>query len=544
MSDAPIFVGGFVDIKKYPTLERELVLDHDRLLKAVPSFKPIPINVEHLADAEVGWVRAIYPASHGLFCIGEIINQQFLHLVTQLAAESAASHITLTKQLPREPTLQMLHTWLPELSLSSISPDLMNSTPDAELFHHVALCALGKRRGVVAVYGHTLEWVISKFESLKPGEVTSIKQCVESVSKRHGLQGQRPLNFTISMDSLLAKAIDASFIQNRLDLLKTDRQVAAVKQSAYLKASHVPNADPEPISQPTQSTIMTTLTPGMDDNNLISVPKATLISLLTKAEATQRPQGGQTPIPPILPPFQAPASSLTTNHSAFVAPGAGLGYPHAGQWPMMPPWSPYGPPTYPLQPQEATHQNGPYWPPMCSYGHRDEARAGKRKRECEEDDQVSFPGETNKRGLYSELLSMAGSIASLKSELQSLKQTLPSCVPPSTTATTFYPETGSLLHYPARHPNPQQCYVPHPSPAPLSAASPAGAATAPPHGVESVPHPPESAPAAPVTQNADRDQDTLAAAKKTVSNKRVDASKLTSHEKSKVQQLFCEELSK
>ncbi|UNZ86646.1 capsid protein [Murine herpesvirus strain 4556] len=544
MADAPIYVGGYVDIKKYPTLEKELVLDHDRLLQAVPSFKPVPINVEHLADAEVGWVQTIYPASHGLFCMGEVTNKQFLHLVTQMAEESAASHITLTKQLPREPTLQMLHTWLPELSLSSISPHLMNSTPDTEIFHHVALCALGKRRGVVAVYGHSLDWVISKFESLKPGEISAIKECVESVSKRHGPNGQRPLNFSISMDSLLAKAIDASFIKNRLDLLKSDRQVAAVKQSAYLKASHVPQADPDPISQPTQSTIMTTVTAGMEENNLISVPKATLISLLTKAESSQRPQGGQASVPQILQPFQTPSSAIT-NHAAFSTPGAGLSYPHAGQWPIMPPWSPYCPPAYPLQASEGAPQSGPYWPPMYSYGHRDEARAGKRKRECEEEDQVSFPGETSKRGLYSELLSMAGSIASLKSELQSLKQSLPACAPPSTPASAYYPEAGSLLQYPGRHINPQQCYMSHPSPAPLPAASPAGAAAAPPPTVvESVPRPPETVPTVPVAQSVEREPDALVTTKKTVPAKRVDASKLANHEKSKVQQLFCEELSK
>lgn len=282
---AKVYVGGFVDVFSYPKQEKALYLDPDTISGHLPLSNPIPLNIEHILEAHVGWTIGLHVTKYGLFCLGVVTSDGFLNLVNKLCIDSnvAQSHHT---NLPPQPTLEMLHTWLPELSLSSIHP---NNSPSVDkqnncMFQHVSLCAMGKRRGTVAVYGYTLDWIISRFTSLSDQEKKTILSTYDSFND---LTLPQP-DFTCSNEILMAKAIDASFIKNRLDILKTDKGVADVTAPTYLKASvqaHSTNPDPDQSVPKTftkitmnPSTFTTPISTQHED--LISVPRSTFMSML------------------------------------------------------------------------------------------------------------------------------------------------------------------------------------------------------------------------------------------------------------------------
>lgn len=532
-----LFVGGFVDIKSYPATDKCLLLDHERLGRVLPIKKPLPINIEHLADAEVGWIYGIYPVNHGLFCVGKIHSQAFLNIVSQVSLESHAAKIKLSDTMPDEPILQTLHAWLPELSLSSVAPDLISCTPDSEIFHHVALCALGKRRGVVAVYGNSVDWILSKFNSLSSSDRSNISAMVTSAMSDQDLHLLPSLNFSSSLDTLLAKAIDAGFIKNRLDLLKTDRHAAAVKESTYLKASHLPDSqrDHTLATQPEPQS-MSTSTQQSDDSGMITVPKSALVSLLTKADtlSSTQGQGAQFYNHPSMFPFGNNLLNMPT-HPLYYQPSISQQpYHQASTNPwilrncgatMPPQFTTQGLPMHP-----------PY-PPTIQYV--DDHRPAKRKREPEDsDDHALFPGEGEKRGLYSELLSMAGTIAALKSEVSSLKQTIVPTSQPYMQHMQFPQPLQSMTGD-----NENRCItqtlqqVPHMS---HQLQPPASQAT------QNVPHDQGSSVVSPVPPAVCHGQ-TAPAEEATVHKRpgkgRIDASNNPAP-RSKVQQLFCDELSK
>nr|2PBK_A Chain A, KSHV protease [Human gammaherpesvirus 8]2PBK_B Chain B, KSHV protease [Human gammaherpesvirus 8] len=226
-----LYVGGFVDVVSCPKLEQELYLDPDQVTDYLPVTEPLPITIEHLPETEVGWTLGLFQVSHGIFCTGAITSPAFLELASRLADTSHVARAPV-KNLPKEPLLEILHTWLPGLSLSSIHPRELSQTPSGPVFQHVSLCALGRRRGTVAVYGHDAEWVVSRFSSVSKSERAHILQHVSSCR----LEDLSTPNFVSPLETLMAKAIDAGFIRDRLDLLKTDRGVASILSPVYLKA--------------------------------------------------------------------------------------------------------------------------------------------------------------------------------------------------------------------------------------------------------------------------------------------------------------------
>lgn len=530
-----IFVGGYVDIKSYPTTDKTLALDHDRLSRILPLKKPIPINIEHLADAEIGWMFGVYHVSHGIFCMGNITCGPFLTIVNQVSTDSHASKTKLSHTLPDNPILQTLHAWLPELSLSSVSPDLISCTPDTEIFHHVALCALGKRRGVVAVYGPSVDWVLTKFDSLSATDIAHIDTHITQFLQEQENMTLPSLNFSTGIDTLLAKAIDAGFIRNRLDLLKSDRHAAAVKPATYLKASQVPDSQPEDNSSTQPLSNMANIQTS-DDSSMITVPKSALVSLLTKTDV---PSSSQTPphqfcqYPPIYP----------TSAQLF-------NYPHAGM---------YFPQSIPHQ--QSCHVSstgeylprsfipnmpvlGPYYTPIQ---YSEEARPAKRKREPEDGDNCYlFPGEGEKRGLYGELLSMAGTIAALKNEVSTLRQTM-THVPQSCTPQVYY--TSPPCHNTSTDVD-VRCIPQHsmfqPGPKPANSAA---------HMQQMCSLPSSNNPVqpsqdqAPIQSNPTHDNICSPATTEPVPpqkqkpRSRVDASHVPA-QKTKMQQLFCDELTK
>lgn len=238
-----IHVAGFVDIKSYPKVDPSLILDPTLTQHQLPLSHCIPLNVEHIENAEVGHVWALYMLEQGLFCLAVITSKDFLNLLDCLYSESASAQNKLNN-LPSNPRIEMLHAWLPELSLASLNPS--NIPPSAEapvnFFHHVSLCALGKRRGTTAIYGNDLKWTLDKFSSMDND--TKNKIIADYVLKKDNSDMLAPVSFSPNYELLMAKAIDAGFLKDRLNMLKIDKSVACVTSDAYLKASSVPVSVP------------------------------------------------------------------------------------------------------------------------------------------------------------------------------------------------------------------------------------------------------------------------------------------------------------
>nr|AIA82762.1 capsid protein [Bovine gammaherpesvirus 4]QJC19164.1 capsid protein [Bovine gammaherpesvirus 4] len=398
-----IIVAGFVDVLSYPKLDKSLFIDPALVSKYLPSPKPIPLNIEHISEAIVGWTLGLFKVTHGIFCVGAVTSQDFMSLLERMFPYSEAAQ-THKKSLPHNPILQMLHTWLPSLSLSSLHPDHTPPPEANEMFQHVALCALGKRRGTVAVYGPDITWAVSKFNSLTESEVKHILNQCQGVR----LEDLPDTDFHISSDILTAKAIDASYIKERLELLRTDKGVASVRQPTYLKASEYPTAPKLDISSRGDTMAQVPQTP----DELITVPKSTFMSMLQsnldnlKQTATKGVHGLPMYPAPLLPPH------ILQSHGEHQL---GLYGPNM--------YSAYGytdPPPRQYQdqliPPNGMYFSGPQYYP----------RPPKRKREQEYTEGPLFPGEEST--LYRDVLTLTRNISDLQSEIKDLKSMhAPSC---------------------------------------------------------------------------------------------------------------------
>ncbi|UNP64597.1 putative assembly protein [Marmot herpesvirus 1] len=460
---AMVYVAGFVDVVSYPKVDRLLILETSEVAKFLPLVDPIPLNIEHLEKGDIGVVLNMFQVTHGLFMVGIINSPSFLDLATSLFSKSVVARTKVTP-LPSDPLIESLHAWLPELSLSSLNPQVDTPSKPATIFQHVALCALGRRRGTVAVYGHTLDWVLSKFTSLTTQEMNSILDSLKNLDPR-----TLPCpEFNINLESLLAKAIDAGFILNRLDLLKTDRSVAAVQGSVYLKASDTPkvgNPDPSTMN-PTPQLPQA----QMPQEDLISIPKSTFLSMIqsnldhrqsvpASRTVMQQPSGFQTLYVP--QGFGVPAIPET-----YIS-GTLPDFPRIQQ-----PNIPYYFPNY-----HFPTDHYPYFPGYQHFPPRhgpSSSRSNKRKRDNDSDgesEEPLFPGEG--KSLYKDLLTLSKNVAELQSELKDLRQTTtPGLYPP-----TFVPP----YHIP---------YSPYQPPldnAPINPPPPAVPAQAPPNPPQAPP---------------------------------------------------------
>nr|BEG23086.1 capsid maturation protease [Macronycteris gammaherpesvirus 1] len=436
-----VYVCGFVDVFNYPKQDRALYLNPDDVQAHLPLLEPIPLNVEHLVDAQVGWVLGLHVGKYGLFCVCVITSNEFLALVEKLCLGSNVAK-TSPQTLPPEPILEMLHTWLPELSLSSIHPDSV-SQKSTNLFQHVSLCAMGQRRGTVAVYGHSLEWTLSKFTSLTEADLKAIRLSHNSTDVT---ALPKPI-FTCSNELLMAKAIDAGFIKNRLEILKSDKGVADVRAPTYLKAcvqATPANLECKEATMNSQPFTGSVTTPQHED--FISVPRSTFMSMLQTNLDTIK----QTPKPPNIdaltqayaqhrplplsypttqtPPYYGAYGLMESPHGMY---GPYMNIPQPYTWPQLLPG--YGP------------MGGTYYPTEHP------ARPNKRKRDGFDDYETPlFPGEIQK-----DFQSLSKSITALQNELKDMKNTAPQAKVPSIGSNVSFPK--SQCHY-------QPEYVEHVSP--------------------------------------------------------------------------------
>ncbi|UTM04638.1 capsid maturation protease [Equid gammaherpesvirus 2] len=486
-SRAPVYLGGFVDVFSYPKDSRALYLNPADVGAHLPLPGPIPLNVEHLQEAHVGWTLGLHLTRYGLFCVAVITAEEFFALLDRLCAASSVARTRADHHLPPNPTLEMLHTWLPELSLSSIHPDALPGTKggDTPIFQHVALCAMGQRRGTVAVYGESLDWILSKFTSLSPEERGAIAEGYASP----GPESLPEPHFTCSNEILMAKAIDAGFIKNRLEILKTDKGVAEVKAPTYLKASvqglpaNLDEVDsarggedpptaaiattPHPAAETTtmnQQQPFAAQAPAGGCEDLISVPRSTFMTMLqTNLDTMRQTSLGQRFGQPIDAPAAPPAQLR-------VPPPAAPFPVHPGYYP-----APYHPqvdaqaqylPYVPLPPPGAMPFAPPPLPDFYKYGGipapgyspvAHPARPGKRKRDCDEEfEGPLFPGEIHK-----DVQSLSKSIAALQSELKDIKnsqqfpqpppqpQLQPQAQPQPQPAPQLYPAPPQAFYHPA-----------------------------------------------------------------------------------------------
>ncbi|AZB49117.1 putative proteinase/capsid scaffold protein [Vombatid gammaherpesvirus 1] len=279
-----IVVGGYVDLRACEKEDRSLVLDQDRLKMYLPFKVRIPLTIEHLEGTHIGWVCGIYSVSEGLFMLGVISSPKFLDLLRVVSSSSSSAKIQLA-ELPSDPLLDVLHAWLPGLSLSSVHPDFWGEGHEGPVFNHVSLCALGKRRGTVAVYGHEFPWVLSKFISMSEND----RALLGRESQGLLLDDLRLPVEDLILEPLLAKAIDASFIRDRLDLLRKDKHSAHIHNMTYLKASADPlgcrvaelNTDHE--GQELSNKGMASINPPIQTSNVddvITVPRSLFMSIL------------------------------------------------------------------------------------------------------------------------------------------------------------------------------------------------------------------------------------------------------------------------
>ncbi|AAC95541.1 orf 17; protease and capsid protein (N-term); minor capsid scaffold protein (C-term) [Ateline gammaherpesvirus 3] len=367
-----VYVAGFVDVVAYPKVDPVLYLNLEEVSKCLPLAKPIPLNIEHLPESTIGHTIGLYSVTHGVFCVGVINSEKFLNFAENLFSNSCVAKTT-NKLLPHQPLLEILHTWLPALSLSSLCPNTQNENND-NMFQHVSLCALGRRRGTVAVYSMNLKDAISQFYSISQEEVESIYQD----SKNIDLNSLSKPVFNMNPYTLMAKAIDAGFIKDRLQLLRTDKGVAQIKKLTYLKASETPKLGIEDSSEDMNQHGITSQ--GSDD--LISVPKSTFLSMLQNNLDNFKQVTRPVFYPPYLPSQGTYVPYELYNHPPYL--GENTGY-------ML--------------------SNGSYVPAIFP------SRPNKRKREDFED--CVFPGESS---LYKDVLNLTKNMSQLQDDLKDLKQ--------------------------------------------------------------------------------------------------------------------------
>lgn len=301
-----IYVAGFLDVYGFPKTEKGLILDRERLRRCLPLKSVLPLNLEHSDRLVVGCVPGIYDLPSGLFCLGRIHSEPFLSLLDSIYTSSAAARITpsggLQGELPRSPRLETLHAWLPGLSLSSLQPDVSEDQNPESFLQHVALCALGRRRGTIALYGENIDWLLEKFPALTETEKRDILQSATSWPSPGPTSG----SLSAVVDLLVAKAIDASFIKNRMEKLAVDRETVGVdRRSTYLKASQIPREtdclsnsgvqeERSLLATSGESLFRDICSPSMSStaDDLISIPRTTLMTLLNR---TLHGSSGNTP---------------------------------------------------------------------------------------------------------------------------------------------------------------------------------------------------------------------------------------------------------
>lgn len=499
--DSSVYVCGFVARPDAPPEDACLHLDPLAVKSQLPLKKPLPLTVEHLPDAPVGSVFGLYQCRAGLFSAASITSGDFLSLLDSIYRNCDIAQSQRTP-LPREPKVEALHAWLPSLSLASLHPEVPQTAADeGELpfFDHVSICALGRRRGTAAVYGTDLRWVLGHFSDLEPSVAAQIADDAQALNRESGCSPKQPLPLT----KLMAKAIDAGFLRNRVETLKRDRGVANIPAKSYLKASDVPDLQKPgsaPQSPPPASSDPATMLSGnageaaaaacggsaAASQDLISVPRTTFMTLLQTNLDNKPPR--QTPLPYAapLPPFAHQAIVAPSYGAAAAAAPAGYFASPGGYYPGPAGGDPgafsaldthayhhhpppayfglpglYGPPP-PVPPYYGSHPRADYVPGP--------SRSNKRKREPGEDEEGGglFPGED--AALHrKDIAGLSKSVNELQHTLQALRRETLSY---GHAGAGYCPQQGPCYAHPGPYgQQPHQSYeapryIPHPPPPP------------------------------------------------------------------------------
>ncbi|BAP00705.1 capsid maturation protease [Pteropodid alphaherpesvirus 1] len=229
----PIYVAGFLALYNGGD-SGELVLTADAVESALPPANPLPINVDHRAQSEVGRVLTIVNDPRGPFFVGLIACVSLEEVLEQAA--SAAIFERRGPPLTREERLLYLITnYLPSVSLST-RRFAEDQRPDATLFAHVALCAIGRRLGTIVTYDVSLEAAMAPFRHLAPASRERARR--EAAEAELALAGRAwaPSHEALTR-TLLSTAVNNMMLRDRWSLVAERRRQAGIAGHTYLQAS-------------------------------------------------------------------------------------------------------------------------------------------------------------------------------------------------------------------------------------------------------------------------------------------------------------------
>ncbi|BBM13198.1 capsid maturation protease [pteropodid alphaherpesvirus 2] len=229
----PIYVAGFLALYNGGD-SGELVLTADAVESALPPANPLPINVDHRAQSEVGRVLTIVNDPRGPFFVGIVACVSLEEVLEQAASASIFERRgpPLTRE---ERLLYLITNYLPSVSLST-RRFAADQQPDATLFAHVALCAIGRRLGTIVTYDVSLEAAMAPFRHLAPASRERARR--EAAEAELALAGRvwSPSHEALTR-TLLSTAVNNMMLRDRWSLVAERRRQAGIAGHTYLQAS-------------------------------------------------------------------------------------------------------------------------------------------------------------------------------------------------------------------------------------------------------------------------------------------------------------------
>ncbi|QPO25159.1 capsid maturation protease [Bovine alphaherpesvirus 2] len=229
----PIYVAGFLALYEGGD-GGELALPREVVSSALPPSGPVPINVDHRAQCEVGRVLTIVDDPRGPFFVGLVSCAQLEQVLEEAA--SAALFERRGPPLSREERLLYLITnYLPSVSLSSrrLEP---GDTSWEDLFRHVALCVIGRRLGTIVTYDVSISGAVAPFQHLSTSSRDAAIREAEAASLALRDREWAPGGDALAR-TLLSTAVNSMMLRDRWSLVSERRRQAGIAGHTYLQAS-------------------------------------------------------------------------------------------------------------------------------------------------------------------------------------------------------------------------------------------------------------------------------------------------------------------
>ncbi|SCL76945.1 capsid maturation protease [Spheniscid alphaherpesvirus 1] len=230
----PIYVAGYLALYDMGD-GGDLTLTRDVVGAALPpAASPLPINIDHKTNCEIGAVLAIVDDERGPFFLGKI-NCPQLGDVLASAASSEVFGSKSSSLTDGEKLLYLVTNYLPSASLSSrrLAP---GDVPDDTLLSHVALCVIGRRVGTIVTYDLTASSVVEPFKFLSKqsrDEILREAQITDDMlAGRMWSPGEEVL-----ARALLATAVNNMLLRDRWEVVSRRRKQAGISGHTYLQAS-------------------------------------------------------------------------------------------------------------------------------------------------------------------------------------------------------------------------------------------------------------------------------------------------------------------